>query len=70
MDLCTTLVIIWDCFTTALQGSQFRHFHNIIFDIHEDDIPSNDASGGALITQKNKTIKRDRRFSEGFQTHR
>ena len=38
-----------DYFTKALQGSQFRRFRNIIIGIHEDDIPSYNTPGRALL---------------------
>ena len=40
VEFCPTLEIIGYYFTKALQGSQFRHFRNIIIGPHEDDIPS------------------------------
>ena len=51
MEFCPTLDIIGDYFTGALQGYQFRCFSNIILGIHEDDIPSYNASVRALIQE-------------------
>ena len=44
--------MIWDNFTKALQGYQFRQFRNIIIGIHEDDIPAYNASGRALLEER------------------
>ena len=52
MEFCPTLDMIGDYFTKALKGYQFRRFHNIILDIHEDDIPSYNSSGRALLEEK------------------
>ena len=49
VELCTTLYMIEYYFTKSLQGYQFRCFCNIIIGIHEDDIPSYNASGRALL---------------------
>ena len=49
-----TLDMIGDYFTKALHGSQFRRLRNIILGIHEDDIPAYNASGRALLEEKNK----------------
>ena len=49
VEFCTTFDMIGDYFKKALQGSQFRRFRNIILGIHEDDIPSYNASGRALL---------------------
>ena len=38
MELYPNLDMIRDDFTKELQGSQFRHFCNIILGIHENDI--------------------------------
>ena len=38
VEFCPTFDMIRDYFTKALQGSQFRRFHNIVLGIHEDDI--------------------------------
>ena len=40
IEFCSTLEMIGDYFTMALQGSQLRRFRNIIIGIHEDDIPA------------------------------
>ena len=47
----TTLEMIGDYFTKALQGSQLRRFRNIILGIHEDDIPAYNAPGRALFEE-------------------
>ena len=49
MELCTTLDMIGDYFTKALQGYQFISLCNIIIGIHEDDITSYNAYGRELI---------------------
>ena len=49
VKFCTTFDMIGDYFKKSLQGSQFRRFRNIILGIHEDDIPSYNASGRALL---------------------
>ena len=41
--------MIRDYFTKTLQGSQFRHFHNITIGIHEDGNTSYNASGLELL---------------------
>ena len=46
VEICPTFNMIGDYFTKALQGSQFRRFHNIIIGIHEDDLPAYNKSGG------------------------
>ena len=52
MDLCPTLDMIGDYFTKALHGSQFCCFCYIILGIHEDEIPSYNASRRTLIQDK------------------
>ena len=49
VEFCLNFDIIGDYFTKALQGSQFRRFRNIVLGIHEDDIPSYNASGRDLL---------------------
>ena len=49
VEFCPTFDMIRDYFTKALQGSQFRRFHNIVLGIHEDEIPAYNAYGRALI---------------------
>ena len=44
MELYPTLDMIGDYFTKELQGSQIRHFHNIILGITEDEITSYNVS--------------------------
>ena len=53
MELCTTLDMIVDQSTKALQASQFRIFHNIIIGIHGYDIPSYNLSGRAFLEEQN-----------------
>ena len=52
MEFCPTFDMIEYYFTKALQGSQFRRFRNIIFGIHDDDIPAYNASGRALFEEQ------------------
>ena len=63
MELCPTLDMIGDYLTKALQGSQFRHFRNIILGIHEDDIPSYtyNAPGRSFIEQRKVKIKKNKK---------
>ena len=63
MELCPALGMTGDYFTMAMQGSKFRFFPNIILGIHEDDIPSYNASRRALI-EKRETIKNYREQEE------
>ena len=51
VEFCTTLDMIGYYFTKSLQGSQFRHFCNIILGIHEDDIPAYNTSGRAFLEE-------------------
>ena len=46
VELCPTLDMIGDYFKKAMKGSQLCHFCNTILGIHQDDIPSHNASGG------------------------
>ena len=64
VEFCTTLAMIGDYFTKALQGSQFRRFCNIILCIHEDDIPTYNASGRALIEEQKMKLKKDKEESQ------
>ena len=54
----TTLDIIGDYFTKALQGYQFSHFQNIILGFHEDYIFSYIGSRRALIEELNIKLER------------
>ena len=60
MEFCPTFDMIGDYFTKALQGSQLRRFRNIILGIHEDDIPSYNASGRALIKEQKIKLMKDK----------
>ena len=60
MEFCPTFDMIGDYFTKALQGSQFRRFHNIILGIHEDDIPAYNASGRALFEERKLKLKKQK----------
>ena len=51
LEFSTNLDTIGNYYTKALQGSQLRRFRNIIIGIHEDDIPSYNASRGAFIEE-------------------
>ena len=53
VDFCTTLDMIRDYFTRALQGSQFRLFSNIILGIHEYYIPPYDSYVRELLKEQN-----------------
>ena len=53
MEFCTTLDMIGDYFTKALQGSQFHLFRNIILGIHEEYIPYYNGSVRAFIEEQN-----------------
>ena len=53
MELCTTLDMIGDYLTKALQGSQLSCFSNIILGIYEDAIPSYNESRRTLIEERN-----------------
>ena len=52
--------MIGDYFTKALQESQFCRFCNIILGIHEDDIPSYNASGRALLEERELKLKKEK----------
>ena len=52
MEFCPTLDMIGDYFMKALQGYQFLRFRNIIIGIHEDDIPSHNASGSEFLEER------------------
>ena len=58
MEFFTTLDMIGDYFTKALQGSQFRQFRNIILGIHEDDIPVYKASGRVVLEERKLKLKK------------
>ena len=49
VEFCPTFDMIGDYFTKALQGSKFQRFRNIVLGIHEDDIPSYNASVRDLL---------------------
>ena len=52
VQFCPTLETIRYYFTKAMQVSQFHSFHYIILVIHEDEIPSYNASGRAYIEEQ------------------
>ena len=59
IECCPTFDMIGDYFTKALQGSQFRQFHNIVLGIYEDDISAYNASGRALLEERKlKSMKK------------
>ena len=60
MEFCPTLDMIRDYFTKVLQRSQFRRFRNIIFGIHEGDIPYYNALKRALIEERKIKILREK----------
>ena len=60
VEFCPTFDMIGDYFTKALQGSQFRRFHNIVLGIHEDDIPAYKACGRALIEEIKLKLKKEK----------
>ena len=60
MECCPTLDMIEDYFTKALQGFQFRWFHNIILGIHEDDIPAYNSSGIAFLEERILIFRKDK----------
>ena len=60
LECCPTLDMIGDYFTKALQGSQFRRLHNIILGIHEDDIPSYNASEIYFIEEQKLNLKKEK----------
>ena len=64
MEFFPTLGMIGDYFTKSLQGSQFRQFRNIILGIHEDDIPSCNASGRAFLEEKKLTLNKEKEESQ------
>ena len=59
LELCITLDMIEDYLTKALQGSQFRNFCHIVLGIHEDGVPSYNASIIALLEEQNIKIDKD-----------
>ena len=61
VEFCPTLVIIGDYFTKAIQGSQFRCFHNIIISIHDDDFPSYNASGRELLKEQKVKLEKEKK---------
>ena len=58
VEFCLTLDRIGDYFTKALHGSQFHCFRNIILGIHEDNIPSYNASGRAFLEERQLKLKK------------
>ena len=64
VEFCPTFDMIGDYFTKALQGSQFRQFCNIVLGIHEDDIPSYNASGRALLEELKLKLKKQKEESQ------
>ena len=50
-------------FTKSLQGYQFRRFCNTNLGIHEDDIPSYNMSGRALLEERKIKLERDKEES-------
>ena len=60
MELCPALGMTGDYFTKAMQGSKFRFFSNIILGIHEDDIPSYNASGREILKEQNIKLDREK----------
>ena len=59
MEFCPTLDIIEDYFTKALQRSQFCQLGNIIFGIHEDDIPAYNTFGRSFLEEQKLTFKKE-----------
>ena len=64
MDSCTTLDIIRDYYTKALQGSQFCRCCNIILGIYEYDILSYNASGIEFLEELKIKLKREKEESQ------
>ena len=64
MECCTTLDMIGDYFTTALQGSQFSQSRNIILGIHEDGIPAYNAYGRDLREKRKLKLKKEKEESQ------
>ena len=58
VEFCPTFDMIGDYFTKALQISQFCQFRNIVLGIHEDDIPSYNASGRVLLEGQKLKFKK------------
>ena len=56
--------MIRDYFTKVLQGYQSRRFCNIIIGIHEDEIPSYNASGRALLEDQKIKPYREKEDSQ------
>ena len=66
VEFCPTLDMIGDYFSKALQGYQFRCFRNIILGIHEDDIPSYDASGRAFLEERKIKLRKYKEKSQKY----
>ena len=64
MEFFTTLDMIGDYFTKALQVSQFRQFCNIIIGIHEDDIPSYNIPERALLEERKRKLEKEKEESQ------
>ena len=60
MEFCPNFDMIGGYFTKELQGSQFRQFRNIVLGIHEDNIPSYNASGRALVEERNLKLNKEK----------
>ena len=60
MELCSTLDMIGDYFTKALQVSQSCCYCIIILGIDEYDVPSYNASGRAFIEERNIKLYGDK----------
>ena len=60
MELYPTLDMIGDYFTKALEGQQYRHFHNIILGIHEDEIPTYNEPRRALLKEQKVKLEREK----------
>ena len=58
MEFCPTLEMIGGYLTKVLQRCQFRQFRNIIFGIHEDDIPAYNAPGRDLLEKRKLKLKK------------
>ena len=68
MEFYINLDMIGDKFTKVLQGSQLRHFRNIILGIHKYEIPSCNASRRALFAKL--YIKPEREKEESHKTEK
>ena len=60
LEICPNFNMVRYYFAKSLQGSQFCCYHNIIIGIHEDYIPSYDASRKVFLEELKVKLEREK----------